>query len=209
MLPSFFSRLFGLSSWRTQLRWCLHGLCCAPLLLWHSGVWAQDGALTAVPSPKPHDVKAEKPSAVVQKHYRCLGGKSLLVRYQLGTRSVHAFAKLQGKMRELPWDGDYKLEHEEDERFSDGQYEMLVQGDFSRIALVQRLAAKAGAKPYALYRACRLQTDNAQLRSRGANTRIIKELTPSLTPTAAPTPEGSAASFPVKESGSEGQHASP
>ena len=163
MISSFFSRLFGAAYW--PVRWCS----CAALLMLHGVVWAQEPAPTAGPSLSPaktheakeaKEAKAEKPSAVVHKHYRCQGGKSLVVRYQLGARSVHAFAKLQGKMRELPWDGDYKLEHEDDERFSDGQYEMVVQGNFSRVTSVRRLpsksAAKAGRKGRELLRACTL-----------------------------------------------------
>ena len=163
MISSFFSRLFGAAYWPVRWR------SCAALLMLHGGVWAQEPAPTAGPSLSPaktheakeaKEAKAEKPSAVVHKHYRCQGGKSLVVRYQLGARSVHAFAKLQGKMRELPWDGDYKLEHEDDERFSDGQYEMVVQGNFSRVTSVRRLpsksAAKAGRKGRELLRACTL-----------------------------------------------------
>jgi hypothetical protein len=122
--------------------------------------------------PKVHEAKAhegklpEKPSAVVQKRYRCQGGKTLQVRYQLGTRSVHAFAKLQGKMQELPWDGDYKLAHEDDERFSSAQYEMLVQGNFSRVSVVRRLPTKAGGKARELLRNCALPKAK---KSKGAN----------------------------------------
>ena len=173
MISSFFSRLFGAAYW--PVRWCS----CAALLMLHGVVWAQEPAPTAGPSLSPaktheakeaKEAKAEKPSAVVHKHYRCQGGKSLVVRYQLGARSVHAFAKLQGKMRELPWDGDYKLEHEEDERFSDGQYEMVVQGNFSRVTSVRRLpskaAAKAGRKGRELLRACTLPKAQAQTAGR-------------------------------------------
>ena len=99
-------------------------------------------------------------------------GPSGSLAYQLGTRSVHAFAKLQGKMRELPWDGDYKLEHEEDERFSDGQYEMVVQGNFSRVTSVRRLpsksAAKAGRKGRELLRACTLPKAQMQTQAQTA-----------------------------------------
>lgn len=169
MAFSFFSR----SSWFSHLP--LKWPCCAALLFLCGAVWAQEPALTPAPSlaaAKAHAAKTEKPSAVVQKHYRCQGGKTLLVRYQLGTRSVHAFAKLQGKMRELPWDGDYKLEHEEDERFSDGQYEMVVQGNFSRVTSVRRLpsktAAKAGGKGRELLRACTLPKAQLQAQAQAA-----------------------------------------
>ena len=175
MISSFFSRWFGSAYW--PVRWCS----CAALLMLHGVVWAQEPAPTAGPSLSPaktheakeaKEAKAEKPSAVVHKHYRCQGGKSLVVRYQLGARSVHAFAKLQGKMRELPWDGDYKLEHEDDERFSDGQYEMVVQGNFSRVTSVRRLpsktAAKAGGKGRELLRACTLPKAQLQAQAQAA-----------------------------------------
>ena len=172
MISSVFSRLFGTAYW--PVRWCS----CAALLMLHGVVWAQEPAPTAGPSLSPaktheaKEAKAEKPSAVVHKHYRCQGGKSLVVRYQLGARSVHAFAKLHGKMRELPWDGDYKLEHEDDERFSDGQYEMVVQGNFSRVTSVRRLpsksAAKAGRKGRELLRACTLPKAQMQTQAQTA-----------------------------------------
>ncbi len=152
-----------------------------------TAAWAQPDI---EPSKKP-ELLTEKPSAVVQKHYRCHGGKALSVRYQLGARSVHAFVRLQGKTRELPWDGDYKLAHEaEDERFSDGRYELLVQGNFSRVVAVRRLPAKASGKPRDLYRACTLkksgQTANA---SNAAATQLRAKFkpTPSPKPSTAPT----------------------
>lgn len=132
-------------------------MCSVALVLLVGSAQAQESAPSQPPSvtatPKPQEPKSEKPSAVVQKSYRCHGGKTLKVRYQLGARNVHAFVQLQGKLRELPWDGDYKLGHSEDERFSDGLYEMMVQGNFSRVTSVRRLASKtdtktgAGAKP--------------------------------------------------------------
>lgn len=175
MASSSFSGFSQFSYWR------LNGFCWAALVLLQGSAWAQEPVL-ASPSPataKSHEGKIEKPSAVVQKHYRCQGGKSLLVRYQLGTRSVHAFAKLQGKMRELPWDGDYKLEHEDDERFSDGQYEMVVQGNFSRVTSVRRLpsktAAKAGSKGRELLRSCTLPKVQLQAQAQAA-ARLEKSL---------------------------------
>ena len=181
--------MFSSSAFRFSLpRWAW--LCCAGWALLHSAGQAQEfGAQPAVqpswplsgasPLPKTHEAKPEKPSAVVQKHYRCQGGKALSVRYQLGARSIHAFAKLQGKVRELPWDGDYKLEHEEDERFSDGQYEIVVQGNFSRVTSVRRLpsksAAKAGSKGRELLRACVLPKAQLQVQAQAA-ARLEKKL---------------------------------
>ena len=126
------------------------------VLLQAPGVWAEEPTEPPpTPSPTPERM-GTKPSAVVLKQYRCQGGKKLTVRYQLGERSVHAFVRVQGKTRELPWDGDYKLDHEEDERFSDGRYEILVQGNFSRVSALRRLPSKAGGKARDLLRACSL-----------------------------------------------------
>lgn len=154
---------------------------CASLALLQAGVWAQEPE--AAPS---HESGRNKPSAVVLKQYRCHGGKALSVRYQLGGRSVHAFVHLQGKTRELPWDGDYKIEHDEDERFSDGRYEILVQGNFSRVSAVRRLPAKEGGKPRELLRACSLRKAPGSAGTKAGGSKASAE--PSSTPL--PTPTG-------------------
>ncbi len=180
LFSSFPSPLFCSSAWLARAA----SSAGAALLLWGlSGAALAQEPASAAPltaKPKTTEAKVEKPSAVVQKNYRCHGGKSLSVRYQLGTRSVHAFVRLQGKTRELPWDGDYKLESEtEDERFSDGRYELLVQGNFSRVTSVRRLpsqaAAQAGSKGRELLRACALPKAQQQAQAQAA-ARLEKKL---------------------------------
>jgi hypothetical protein len=131
-------------------------------------------------------VGQEKPSAVVLKKYHCGGAKRLHVRYQLGTRNVHAFVPLEGKMRELPWDGDYKMQHEVDERFSNGRYEILVQGDFSRISTVRRLARDEGGKSRELFRSCSVQT-SAHARTAGSGNKAKSPAPTPLAPTPSPS----------------------
>jgi len=109
---------------------------------------------TAATNATPSKSKA---GVLVSKRYRCAGGHALAVQYRLGPERMHAFLPLQGKRRELLWDVDYTLQHTETDRFSDGQYEMLVQGKFSRVLAVHRLPRSASGKPQMLYRHCKLR----------------------------------------------------
>ncbi|MFI0546267.1 MAG: hypothetical protein ACH34Y_05055 [Brachymonas sp.] len=186
------AEVFGLNP-RILGRW----LCASVLALQALGVRAAE-----LDPPKAQEAARERPSAIVHKQYSCYGGKTLKVRYQLGERSVHAFAWLQGKMRELPWDGDYKMEHDEDERFSDGRYEILVQGNFSRVSTVRRLPVKANAKARELFRTCRLHTapaGNRKARSAGGSLNKPKAPTPTLTPMATPIATATPIAAPVSK----------